>query len=146
LKLRHLIKFYCLSFPDKILLLEALFWLPICRAVIQWVPMRLYTSVFLGKQMRTAPSHKTDEQQNWVAPVSWAVQTVDWFMPWKNKCFATAMAAKTMLRFRRIRSTLYLGVKKDLPDEIQAHAWLRCGDVIVTGGDGKAYKVVSAFV
>jgi hypothetical protein len=40
-----------------------------------------------------------------------------------------------MLRRRRVAGTLYLGVQKD-GDLFTAHAWLRNGDLIVTGRNG----------
>ena len=41
------------------------------------------------------------------------------------------------LRARGIQSTLYLGAafKKKNPTEMEAHAWLRCGPLYVTGGE-----------
>ena len=38
-----------------------------------------------------------------------------------------------MLRRRRVPSTLYLGVRRSGPG-LSAHAWLRSGPAIVTGG------------
>jgi hypothetical protein len=53
-----------------------------------------------------------------------------------------------MLKRRRIGATLYLGVAKDLtkPQQLAAHAWLRCGDIILTGGaNHKDFAVLSTF-
>jgi hypothetical protein len=55
------------------------------------------------------------------------------FIPWKVKCFARAIAAKRLLQMRGIPSTIYLGVAKEGNSKMIAHAWLRCGSVIVTG-------------
>ena len=43
------------------------------------------------------------------------------------------MAAMAMLKRRGITSTLYLGLAKDDEAKLQAHAWLRCGNRIITG-------------
>jgi hypothetical protein len=53
-----------------------------------------------------------------------------------------------MLKRRRIAATLYLGVakKESDPEGLAAHAWLRCGDVILTGAAGHLhFTVVAAF-
>jgi len=59
-------------------------------------------------------------------------------------CFPQALAATLMLRRRGIRSTLYLGV--DPHRDLDAHAWVRVGGLIVTGGPDEArFVVVSTF-
>jgi hypothetical protein len=53
-----------------------------------------------------------------------------------------------MLKRRRIAATLYLGVAKDenKAEKLAAHAWLRCGDVILTGAHGhRQFTVVAMF-
>lgn len=75
------------------------------------------------------------EQINLIKRVAWAVKTVGKYSPWRNKCLAKAMTAQKMLKKRGFESTLYLGVKKTDDNSGKAHAWLRCGHLIVTGGD-----------
>lgn len=63
------------------------------------------------------------------------------YTPWTSNCFPQALVAKYWLRQRHIPTTLYLGVAltktADAPRaEMAAHAWLRCGPLIVTGGRG----------
>jgi hypothetical protein len=51
-----------------------------------------------------------------------------------------------MLRRRDLSGTLYLGVAKDGDGKIQAHAWLRCGNDILTGGRSyQRYAIVAAY-
>jgi thiazole synthase ThiGH ThiG subunit len=51
-----------------------------------------------------------------------------------------------MLERRRIYSTLYLGTGKNEKGELIAHAWLRSGSEIVTGGEEmKEFTVVGSF-
>lgn len=47
---------------------------------------------------------------------------------------------------KKIKTTLYLGCKPDENGKIDAHAWLRCGEVYVTGGNGEGYAVVAYFL
>ena len=37
------------------------------------------------------------------------------------------------LKRHHIPTTIYLGVNKDDLNNMQAHAWIRCGEMIVTG-------------
>lgn len=75
-----------------------------------------------------------------------AVETISRYTPWESKCLVQAVVGKIMLRRLGLANTLYLGVRGDGGNGLQAHAWLRCGDVILTGGSGrKEFTVVSKF-
>ena len=45
---------------------------------------------------------------------------------------------------RGVNTTLYLGVGKE-DGNMVAHAWLRCGQLYVTGGNGNGYAMVAKF-
>jgi hypothetical protein len=50
-----------------------------------------------------------------------------------------------MLRRRHATNTLYLGVYKDI-ESFAAHAWLRSGDLIVTGGpEHERFTVIACY-
>lgn len=55
-----------------------------------------------------------------------------------------AMTARKILLKKGINSTLYLGVGKE-DGKMVAHAWLRCGQLYVTGGNGTGYAMVAKF-
>jgi hypothetical protein len=78
--------------------------------------------------------------------VSQAVVRAARNLPWECKCLVQAMAGKAMLRLRGVSSTLYLGLAKGENEQLCAHAWLRCGNIILTGGrvNGQ-FTVVSFF-
>jgi hypothetical protein len=67
--------------------------------------------------------------------------------PWRTKCFEQALAAKMMLKRRGIESTTYFGVRKGGADEkMNAHAWLKSGDLIVTGWQKvNTYTILATF-
>jgi hypothetical protein len=68
-------------------------------------------------------------------------------LPGECKCLAQAVAAKMMLGRRGVPSTLYLGLAKDEQQKLRAHAWLRSGEVIVTGArERDKFHVVATFV
>lgn len=66
-------------------------------------------------------------------------------VPWKCKCLEYAIAAKLLLKRRAIPSTVYFGVRNE-NGELKAHAWLRSGAVIVTGGENhRHFTVINVF-
>jgi hypothetical protein len=80
--------------------------------------------------------------------IGWAIGGVSRFAPWRTKCLEQAIAAKVMLRIRRIPNTMYLGVARGEHEEspIGAHAWVRTGTFNVTGGARiEHYAVLSTF-
>ena len=64
--------------------------------------------------------------------------------PWESKCLVRALTALNMLKRRGFPCTLYMGVQMS-NGKMEAHAWLRCGDLYVTGGTGVGYAVTGIF-
>ena len=79
-----------------------------------------------------------------VARVSWVVNKICDKTPWQSKCLVRALTAQHILSWKKISSTLYLGVGKE-DEKMIAHAWIRCGEYYVTGGDGSQYGMVAKF-
>ncbi len=78
--------------------------------------------------------------------ISRAILTMSRYLPWECECLAQAISGKMMLRRRQIPSTLYLGVAKKEDGDLNAHAWLLVGEIIILGGFGlKEYAIVSTF-
>ena len=68
------------------------------------------------------------------------------YLIWARKCLVTSIAAKRMLNRRKIPATLYMGVAKNEKGKLIAHAWLRSGDIWVTGGRNRnKFTVVGVF-
>lgn len=64
--------------------------------------------------------------------------------PWESKCLVRALTAQKLLKRKNIESTMYLGVRQE-DDKMVAHAWLRVGQMYVTGGNGEGYAVVDKY-
>ena len=65
---------------------------------------------------------------------------------WKDSCLIRALTAKKLLNRMGHRCTLYMGVRKLAGRGMDAHAWLRCGRLTVTGGESMAgYTVTGIF-
>jgi len=138
------VKFFRRSPVEKRLFMEAMFWLALSRLAILLVPFRRIAP-FLGQAMVETPADGPLESPASIR-ISWAVRTAGRYTPWESKCLAQAMAARMMLRRRRIPGTLYLGLSKEGEKGLSAHAWMRCGDRILTGAAGhRQFTVVAAF-
>ena len=71
--------------------------------------------------------------------VAFAIPRAAARVPWRSDCLVQALAGERWLSRNGVDTTLTLGVRKDLPAEFEAHAWLTAGDRIVTGGDVSGY-------
>lgn len=64
--------------------------------------------------------------------------------PWRSDCYPQALTARTFLALRRIPHVVCFGVRRE-NDALVAHAWIRAGDLVVTGGNGQSYTEVGRF-
>jgi hypothetical protein len=141
-KFRH---FMSIRSTDKLLLVEALCLTGIARILILTVPFHKLSSL-LGKHMEESSIDLNETEYEVIKRVSWAVKVASKYTPWESKCLVQAATAQRMLKVRKISSTLYLGVKKDAQNKMEAHAWLRSGVIIITGGyEKRFFKEVSKF-
>lgn len=81
--------------------------------------------------------------------IAWAVQAVARRGPVTFTCLMQAVAAQRMLRRRNIPATVYLAMlagRQGSGNPLLAHAWVRCGDRVVTGQcDESQYRVIATF-
>lgn len=132
MKLKSFRTFLAKPIKEKGCLVEAAVWLGISRFVLLNIPFKRIAP-YLGVRDRDADNRPLEslEELAQVKDVAHAVQGMAGHLPWECKCLVQAISAKMMLKRRHIASTLYLGVLKK--DDFAAHAWLRAGDVILTG-------------
>src|ERR1700677_4123349 len=108
--MRRLRKFLSRSWPDRLLLLEALAWLTLAKMLIHGIPFR-WLAARLGRRMAQSPETVGEPERALARRVGWAVEAVARPSPIQFACFPQAIAAKWMLRRRGLSSTLYLGAK-----------------------------------
>lgn len=102
-------------------------------------------SAELGQHMAETPSAPWRQADRVAAlDVARAIQRAATVTPWRTACFEQALAGQRMLRRRAVPCTLYLGVGRADAGVI-AHAWLRAGDIAVTGGIPEGYAVVATY-
>ncbi|WP_232286665.1 lasso peptide biosynthesis B2 protein [Pelobacter propionicus] len=132
---------------ERLLLLEALLLLGVVRILILTIPFR-WLAVSLGRRMTESGLHLTPSALRQASMIGQAVRSAAGTTPWKSVCLPQAVAGKWMLKRRGINATLYLGVAKadNRSENLAAHAWLRCGDQIITGAAGhRQFTVVASF-
>jgi hypothetical protein len=96
--------------------------------------------------MAESPYIDTEDQLAVAARIGWAVRGLGQRLPWMSQCLVQAVAATWMLRRRRIPCTLYFGLAKDPEAHLKAHAWVRCGTLVLTGNAARdGYTVVATF-
>lgn len=98
-----------------------------------------------GERNMESPQEDSRENYHYAYIVSNEVNRIADKTPWESKCLVRALTARFLLHRKHILTTMYLGVGKDENGAMIAHAWLRCGDKYVTGGDGSTYATVARF-
>lgn len=132
---------------ERLLLLEAFALLGMARLLVLTVPFR-WLARSLGKHMQESGAGTNPDDLRQARLIGEAVRSAANNTPWESLCLPQAVAAQWMLKRRCIAATLYLGVTKVNagPGQLAAHAWLRCGDSIITGSAGhRQFRVVSTF-
>ena len=117
------------------LVLEALCMLGLCRFLVRYVSFNLTASRMLGWFMAETVKTLDSTDAEVARDVGWIVERMADNTLWESACLPQAMAAQNMLKRRGISSTLYLGLNtqgRHRPGQ-EAHAWLRCGEFILTG-------------
>jgi hypothetical protein len=122
-----------LIWKKKLLLIISILLTGFFRLVILIFPFKAIVG-FMGTEGVETTYCRTAEHLPKIRAVSWAVNTASRHTPWKSLCMVQALTAQLLLRYFSIPATLYLGVAKN-EGILSAHAWLRSGSEIVTGGD-----------
>ncbi len=113
-----------------LLALEALVHLAIARLMVLLLPFRVLTRILVEDRQ----SCLSGQTRLSVLHFRRALLAAARRAPWRCQCLEQSIAGKLMLGLRGIPATIYLGVEKH-GDALRAHAWVRSGDLFVTGGD-----------
>lgn len=100
---------------------------------VLWLFPFAYLERYLGRKGSQSPEvvPKAHARLSW--RVSYAVERMSRYTPFRATCLVQALAAKWVLDRRGVPNTLYLGVHR-LETGFGAHAWLNVGLETVTGG------------
>jgi hypothetical protein len=136
------------SAADRQLLVEAMLWLGIARSAILTIPFRWTTRLFALKPGEAGADAVNPSSFAVAQRIGWALRAASGRSPWHSTCLAQALAGTSMLRRRGIPGTLTMGVARSAAESsgLEAHAWLSCSNIILTGADGCArYRVIAKF-
>jgi len=114
------------------MLLHATLWLAMARITLLVVPFRKLAAR-LSRGQNAAASAPDPEL---LERIGYAVGAAAGNVPWRSDCFPQSIAGWMLLKHYGHSSTIHLGVKRVGDGELEGHAWLTCGDVVVTGGEG----------
>ena len=145
----HRIKqFTALNSLEKKLFIEAYLTLGIMRFVILMVSFKRLVASLDHKQF-SDESVTLNENESFIAQaVGRVVQKAANHTPWESACPVQTLTARKMLQKRNIPGRFYLGVAKgeNASESMKAHAWLQCGNTIITGEEGhEQFTVLSVF-
>jgi hypothetical protein len=77
-----------------------------------------------------------------LADLSWAIAVAARHVPWRADCLIQAMAANRCLSRYGIRPEFFVGVDKKAGGALLGHAWLTCGDRLLTGPGFERFHVI----
>lgn len=123
---------------------EAMVTMACVHGLLAFVPVRRLVP-YVGRQCCHELDTVADRRSVAEAKrIAWIISAVARRLPRRPRCLTQAVAAKLMLSRRNVPSTLVFGVCRDGPET--THAWLRVGDIVVTGGARVSrYSVIASF-
>jgi hypothetical protein len=141
------------SVKEYRLFIEAWFFLAVARILILWIPFRKLLPL-LGRQVSQEEAEIVGSNRvassDLLELIRISIRRACRRSPWRTKCFEQALSARMMLRRRGIKSIIYFGVRKSISDQketLEAHAWLVCSEVVVTGGENNSiFTIVGCFL
>jgi transglutaminase superfamily protein len=127
----------------RVLLWEALIALALARFAMVILSFKRI-AIWLGTPGTESPLNATAGQVEVATEIGWAVGHLGCSVPWDSRCLAQALAATWMLRRRGLESTVSFGADQGESREFVAHAWLRFGPCLVTGGGHDRFKILTS--
>jgi hypothetical protein len=124
---------------------EAWFYILLARLSLLCFPFK--TIALWMQKNTTEPAQQLSIVENYLGSISTAIERASRYSPWRAMCFEQALCARKMLSRRKIRGTIYFGVRKKIDDSnIEAHAWVKVQDTIITGGkQTNTYQVLHEY-
>jgi Transglutaminase-like superfamily len=102
----------------------------------------------LGVPMQETPKDGVREDQlRYARRVGWAIRGAARRTPTNSNCYPQALTAWWLLHRKHIPTTFYYGAAfEEDGTALQAHVWVRCGPLVVTGGgQGRRFAPLTWF-
>ena len=128
---------------DYLLFVEAWCLLHLAKLVILFMPFKKIASWMGSLGVESAYDlHSTD----FSTKIEHAVRRASRYTLHKSKCYDQALTAKALLGQSILPATIYFGLAKESENQLMAHAWVRCGNKIISGKVGmECFTVVAYF-
>ena len=119
-------QFLYLPIEEKRLLIEAVVMLFLSKIIV-YFPFKHYIKLL-------KPSNIAEEEANpmLLNKISTSLRRANKLVFWENVCLVKSVAARFMLKRRRIPSVLVLGLQMKDGKKLKAHAWIKSGDYYIT--------------
>ena len=141
-------KFCRLPSHDRKLFWEAYVTVGVMRAAILIVPFKRLTRSLMHQQNDMEIIPLDYKKMQTALSVGRAIRRASACTLWESSCLAQSFTVQRMLKKRGVPGVFYLGVAKnaDGKEEMKAHSWSQCGDMIITGDEGhEDFTVLSVF-
>lgn len=136
---------FLLPWRDIFLFFEAFVISGVIRVVILAIPFK-FTAKYLGNSGTSSQNEPCGSLLHEITRIRNTLRRIGNNTPWNSNCLVLAITGKILLRQQKLSNTLYLGVMREGKSSLAAHAWLTCGNVIITGGTNvDAYSIVGSF-
>jgi len=131
------------SLSDYVFFVEAWCLLHLAKLVILFMPFRRIASWMGRLQIESTLDLQYKEIPE---KIELAIRRASRYTLHVSKCYDKALTAKALLGQSGLPATIYFGLAKESDNQLMAHAWVRCGDKIVSGKDGmEQFTVVACF-
>jgi hypothetical protein len=144
-------QFASLDTSEKLVFVHGWFLLGYIRAATLAVSFKRLTASLQHHRETVSPISLTLKERQQANRIGGLVAIAAKYTPWRSLCLTQVLVVQRLLARRGITGQLYLGVRKvasaeRLANDLEAHAWLQCDDLIVNAGAGhQKFSVVSIF-
>ncbi|MXO90811.1 lasso peptide biosynthesis B2 protein [Pontixanthobacter aquaemixtae] len=113
---------------------EAVLLLTYTRILVNFVPSKRWRNQIAVSKDASGDAVQLDKSQKQIARlVMRAIKQAGRNVPVEFVCLPQALAARSMLTRRGLPSELFIGTKLAAEEDREFHAWLKSGEVVVTG-------------
>ena len=131
------------TFIDYVFFVEAWCLLHLAKLVILIVPFKKIASRMGSLQLESTHDLQSMEK---ITQIEHAVRRASRYTLHNSKFYDKALSAKALLFQFGLPATIYFGLAKESENKLSAHAWVRCGNRIVTGKVGmERFTVIACF-
>ncbi|MEP4147161.1 MAG: lasso peptide biosynthesis B2 protein [Halioglobus sp.] len=149
--MNRLQKFIVLSPRQKLLFFRAWRLLAVYQLTLVCRPLKRITQALSHSNGVQPSSPESSDQQAVAAELGRLVAYAAVATPWPSRCLVQVLVVQRLMAEQHIPGQILIGVSpsaggNEHEETFGAHAWLQCGDLIVSGESGsEQYQVISSY-